>query len=75
MSNTRIASTPRSDATPETELNALASVYRYILDCHAKKKAARSGGPDDVTKFKAGRVSPATDKKPLQLVHDEEVTM
>jgi hypothetical protein len=28
---------PRSDTTPEAELNALANVYRFILDCHAKK--------------------------------------
>ena len=31
---------PRSDTTPEAELNALANVYRFILDCHAKKMAA-----------------------------------
>jgi hypothetical protein len=30
---------PRSDTTPEAELNALANVYRFILDCHAKKMA------------------------------------
>ena len=40
MSNPPIFYTPRPDATPEGELNALASVYRFILDCHAKKIAA-----------------------------------
>jgi len=29
---------PRSDTTPEAELDVLANVYRFILDCHAKKK-------------------------------------
>jgi hypothetical protein len=29
----------RSDTTPEAESNALANVYRFILDCHAKKMA------------------------------------
>jgi hypothetical protein len=31
---------PRPDATPEAELSALAAVYRFILDSHAKKMAA-----------------------------------
>jgi len=30
----------RADATPKAELNALASVYRLILDSRAKKNAA-----------------------------------
>ena len=45
MSNPRITYTPRPDATPEAELNALVAVYRLILD---SKKAAPSSGPDDV---------------------------
>ena len=36
----KIVYPPRHDTTPETELNALAAVYRFILDCHAKKMAA-----------------------------------
>ncbi len=32
----------------QSEDAALASVYRFILDCHAKKKAARPDRPDDV---------------------------
>ena len=35
-----IYNTARPDATPEAELNVLANVYRFILDCHAKKIAA-----------------------------------
>lgn len=32
MSSSRLSYSPRSDATPEGELNALAAVYRIILD-------------------------------------------
>ena len=46
MSSARIVYTPR-DATPEVEVKAVAAAYRFILDCHAKKKATRPGGPDD----------------------------
>src|SRR5919112_104276 len=39
MSDTpRIRYTPRPHQTPETELNALAAVYRFILDYHTKHK-------------------------------------
>jgi len=31
---------PRPSVTAEQELDALATVYRFILDCHAKKNAA-----------------------------------
>jgi hypothetical protein len=44
---------PRGDATPEDELDALISVYRYVLERHAEKLAsvagsrpAREGGAD-----------------------------
>jgi hypothetical protein len=36
-----------ADMTAEKELNALAAVYRFILDCHAKKMAAE---PDNCIK-------------------------
>jgi hypothetical protein len=29
--------TPRPDATPKAELDALANVYRFILDCKAER--------------------------------------
>jgi hypothetical protein len=48
----------REDATAEGELAALAACYRFILDCHAKKKAARPGGPDDARKDKDARTYP-----------------
>jgi hypothetical protein len=50
---------PRADATSETELEVLASVYRYVLlESNARKEGA-----------------PATDKKSLRLLHDQEVNM
>jgi len=33
---------PRPDATQEGELNSLAAVYRYLLDCHARKEGTQS---------------------------------
>lgn len=52
MSDPRIAYAPRPDTTAEAELNALAGVYRFILDCHAKKNAAgvTSTNGDDAKK-------------------------
>jgi hypothetical protein len=47
MSNPRIVYQSRTDATVRGELAALAAAYRFILDCHDKKKATRPGGPDD----------------------------
>ncbi len=47
MSETRIVYSPRSGTTSEAEISALSNVYRFILDCHATKKATRPGGPDD----------------------------
>jgi len=37
--------TPRLDVTPEAELNALAAVYKFVLDSNAKKqdRPAKSG--------------------------------
>jgi hypothetical protein len=53
MSNPRIIYTPRPGATPEGEVAALVSIYRFILfESSARKKAARPGGPDDGTEFK-----------------------
>ena len=39
MSNTRITYTPRSDATLEREVSALASVYAYLLKDRDSEKA------------------------------------
>ena len=43
----RINYAPRPDATPEAELSALASVYRFVLDARAKKEAAPESRPKD----------------------------
>jgi hypothetical protein len=44
----RIVYTPRADATPEGELNTLATVYAFILQRHhERQKASCSGGLDD----------------------------
>ena len=46
MDSPRMTYTPRPDATPEAEVNVLANVYRFILDCLAKKEAAEPDGRD-----------------------------
>jgi hypothetical protein len=46
-SEVRVTYTPRPDATSETELSALTVVYRFILDCRERKKAAPASRPDD----------------------------
>ena len=42
-----IAYAPRPDATPEAETYALANIYRFVLDCRAKKAAAPDRRTDD----------------------------
>ena len=42
--------TARADATSESEVAALAAVYRFLLARHAKKEAAHPGSPDDAAK-------------------------
>ena len=53
MGRPSITYAPRSDATPEAEESALTNVYRFVLDCHAKKMVAKPasepGGRDDVS--------------------------
>ena len=61
MNSARIVYEPSADATPETESAALAAVYRIILDCRAKKKAAPSSRPDDA-KVGSRHDSRATEK-------------
>lgn len=52
MSSPHITYATRPDSTPEGEINALGNVYRFILDCHAKKNAAgvTSANGDDAKK-------------------------
>jgi hypothetical protein len=50
-SRDRLNYTPLPDTTPESELDALVAVYAFVLEAHAKKKAATpSGQEDDVRK-------------------------
>lgn len=51
MGSPRTIYAPRPDATPETELSALANVYVFVLS-RAMKEATRPGSPDDGTKIK-----------------------
>jgi hypothetical protein len=47
MNSPRITYTPRPDATAQGELDTLPTVYKFILDCHAKKKAAETAPKPD----------------------------
>jgi hypothetical protein len=47
----RINYVPRQDASPEAELAALADVFAFVLEAHARKKAAAASGQEvDVRK-------------------------
>ena len=47
MSRSRITRYSSTSITTEQAREARARAWAYIFDCHAKKKAARPGGPDD----------------------------
>jgi hypothetical protein len=49
-SATQILYTPRRDITPDGELNALAAVYKCILDCRRKQEGGPPTAPDDAMK-------------------------
>lgn len=40
MDCVRIVFSPCPDAAPKAELEALAAIYRFVIDCHAKKEGA-----------------------------------
>ena len=42
MNSPRIDYAPRPDATPEGELNALANIYKFVLDSAHKNAAGRT---------------------------------
>lgn len=49
MSDPRITYTALPDTTPESERDALAAVYAFVLGCSASRKAADvTGGLDEV---------------------------
>ena len=46
MDSPSVTYATRPDATPETEITVLANVYRFVLDCSARKEAAPESRPD-----------------------------
>jgi hypothetical protein len=46
MNSPQITYAPRPDASPETEAAVLAHVYKFVLDCRAKKEATLVSRPD-----------------------------
>lgn len=48
MKDVGITYGPRHDATSQGERTQLAAVYRFVLDCHAKKKDGRDHGSQGV---------------------------
>ena len=50
MTSPRVTYAARHDATAEAEQSALANVYRFVLDRHARKEAAPESRPDDARK-------------------------
>jgi hypothetical protein len=47
MADTTVTYAPRHDATPEAEISALASVYRFVLDAAQSKEGSCPGAPED----------------------------
>jgi len=47
MTSPRVTYAARHDSTAEAEQSALANVYRFVLDRHARKEAAPESRPDD----------------------------
>ena len=48
MGKPSVTYTPRpDDATPKAELDALANVYRFILDCRAKTRVTEPASDPD----------------------------
>ena len=50
MDRPSITYTLRTDTTQEAEISTLANVYRFVLDCRAKREAAPESRPDDARK-------------------------
>jgi hypothetical protein len=58
MSEPRTAYTAHRDATAEIEHSTLAHIYKFVLDCHAKKEAAPDSRPEDARKDQDARTYP-----------------
>jgi hypothetical protein len=64
MNSPHITYTRRSDATSEAEVAALGAIYKFVLDCHAKKEAAPESRPDDAKGSKNDRTATEIIPKP-----------
>jgi hypothetical protein len=64
MGSPRITYVARPNATSETELSALVAVYKFVLDCHAKREAAPESRPDDAEGCKNDRTATEIIPKP-----------
>lgn len=58
MSSLHITYASRSGTEPEEEFNALAAVYKLVLDCHAKKKGGPATASEDARKDKNVDIHP-----------------
>jgi hypothetical protein len=62
MDGVRLTYTPRPDAMPETELDALAAVYKFVLfDSQSSK-----GGPHALMSHPTKECTTSQDKKGMQ---------
>jgi len=50
VSSSRITYIPRPDANTQAELDALSNVYKFVLDCRAKKEGSPATAPEDAAK-------------------------
>lgn len=57
MSSPGVRREPLPETTQGVDAGALSNVYRFILDCRAKKKGTRPGAPDDDIKESNGYVA------------------
>jgi hypothetical protein len=46
VDNLAITYTQRPDATLGAEVSTLGNIYKFVLDCHAKKEAVPENRPD-----------------------------
>jgi hypothetical protein len=61
MNSSGIVYRSRADVTPEAELDALAAVYKFLIDSQARR-----GGPHDLIKDSTKECTTSQDKKGMQ---------
>ncbi len=72
MSGARIIYSPRPDVTPQAELDALASVYEFVLSCGEARRAEEKKTTQQAgaTKENAGGTNAGDDAKKGSLKHE-----